>query len=612
MSSAKDIDPDAAQLAALGHKSKLNRNFSPLAMLGLAFAILNSWTALSASLSLALPSGGPASVLWGLIIISITLLACASPEYSSAKFVFTQFLNETGWPDGIAWLLGLLQAGLGLTGFDAVAHMIEEIPNPAVEGPKIMIACVLIGVFTGFIFLLVLLFVAGPIDGPDGVILSSAGPLLKIFYNATSNKAGAICLLIFPLVCLLFATTTIMTTSTRMTYAFARDGGLPFSRVFAKVHPALELPLNALYLTVALVVIFGCIFLGSSSAFNAIISASVVALGVSYGIPIAINCIRGRKMLPASRPFRIPSLLGWIANLIGLAYVILTTVLFLFPPDLPVTGSNMNYCVVVFFIILVISIVQWFVDGRKNFTGPRVNIENLANGEVVGMDPVLTSEEASGTKPFVQISSSLKPKDMTSLSWPTFTSTVDGQAPRPLLCTALDFLVAITAAGISIYDSWTLQIHKLGHLSLGSGGFAIVHQGRTSKGEIVAVEQSRLRTESRGKQNVQAFERELYQLCLELRILNHGYLRGHPNIIKVLGICLDEDGGQPYLSFIFEYSSYGTLKSFLIEHHDTFPDKILVDFMLQVSRGITALHQLRICHGDVKTQNALIFQSDDS
>jgi len=45
----------------------LNRNFSPLAMLGLAFAILNSWTALAASLSLALPSGGPVSVLWGLI-----------------------------------------------------------------------------------------------------------------------------------------------------------------------------------------------------------------------------------------------------------------------------------------------------------------------------------------------------------------------------------------------------------------------------------------------------------------------------------------------------------------------------------------------------------------
>jgi choline transport protein len=308
---------DDDQLAALGHRAELNRSFSPLSMLGLAFAILNSWTALAASLSLALPSGGPTSVIWGLVtagvcnlclaaslaeflsayptaggqyhwvaviswkrwvpilswitgwinvggwialvasggllgsqlivgiisfmnpnytsqswhqfliyigynlvaflinafmtdllphitkaafiwsiagfaIISITVLACASRTYSSGEVVFTQFINETGWPDGIAWLLGLLQAGLGLTGYDAVAHMIEEIPNAAVEGPKIMITCVGIGVFTGFIFLTVLLFVAVNIDD---VISSGSGPLLQIFYNATSNKAGSICLL---------------------------------------------------------------------------------------------------------------------------------------------------------------------------------------------------------------------------------------------------------------------------------------------------------------------------------------------------------------------------------------------------------------------------------
>ena len=77
------------------------------------------------------------------------------------------------------------------------------------------------------------------------------------------------------------------------------------------------------------------------SAFNAIISASVVALGVSYAIPPAINCLRGRKMLPP-RPFVLPGPLGWICNLLGIAYVIVTTVLFLFPPTLPVTGSNMS------------------------------------------------------------------------------------------------------------------------------------------------------------------------------------------------------------------------------------------------------------------------------
>ena len=126
------------------------------------------------------------------------------------------------------------------SGTDGLANQfakVEEIPNPAVEGPRIMLACVAIGVFTGFIFLTCLLLVAGDVTN---VIENAAGPLLAIFYNATGSKAGSICLLMyvphhelsrhkclsrhssFPLVCLLFATITIMTTSSRMTYAFAR------------------------------------------------------------------------------------------------------------------------------------------------------------------------------------------------------------------------------------------------------------------------------------------------------------------------------------------------------------------------------------------------------
>ena len=74
---------------------------------------------------------------------------------------------------------------------------IEEIPNPSVVGPRIMIACVGIGVFTGFIFLTCLLLVAGDVDN---VIENSAGPLLAIFYNATKSKAGSICLLMYVMI----------------------------------------------------------------------------------------------------------------------------------------------------------------------------------------------------------------------------------------------------------------------------------------------------------------------------------------------------------------------------------------------------------------------------
>ena len=48
-----------------------------------------------------------------------------------------------------------------------------------------MIACVDISVFTGFIFLIVLLFVAA---SPNDVIEGAAGPPLQIFLKATESQ----------------------------------------------------------------------------------------------------------------------------------------------------------------------------------------------------------------------------------------------------------------------------------------------------------------------------------------------------------------------------------------------------------------------------------------
>ena len=92
-------------------------------------------------------------------------------------------------------------------------------------------------------------------------------------------------------------------------------------------------------------------------------------------------------MLPP-RPFVLPGWIGWACNLLGIAYVVVTSVLFVFPPELPVGGSNMNYCIVAFAIILIVSTVQWFVDGRKNFKGPKVEFvgEEVEEGDEGGYD----------------------------------------------------------------------------------------------------------------------------------------------------------------------------------------------------------------------------------
>lgn len=72
------VNADDLRLAQLGHGQSFERQFSRWSMLGLSFAILNSWTALAASLSLALPSGGPIAVIWGLVTAGICNLSLAA------------------------------------------------------------------------------------------------------------------------------------------------------------------------------------------------------------------------------------------------------------------------------------------------------------------------------------------------------------------------------------------------------------------------------------------------------------------------------------------------------------------------------------------------------
>jgi amino acid transporter len=107
------------------------------------FLIYTGYTLLALFLNLfairLLPKIDKVAFFWsvgGVVLISITLLACASPNYESGKFVFTQFINTTSWPDSVAWLLRLLQLSFGFTAFDACAHMVEEIERPAHYTPR--------------------------------------------------------------------------------------------------------------------------------------------------------------------------------------------------------------------------------------------------------------------------------------------------------------------------------------------------------------------------------------------------------------------------------------------------------------------------------------------
>jgi choline transport protein len=56
----------------------------------------------------------------------------------------------------------------------------------------------------------------------------------------------------------------------------------------------------------------------------------------------------------------------------------------------------MNYCIVAFAIVIIISITQWYVDGKKNYTGPKLDVNAMENGEVVGLAPEPSNGGAAG------------------------------------------------------------------------------------------------------------------------------------------------------------------------------------------------------------------------
>lgn len=163
--------------------------------------------------------------LLGVVVISIVLLATTSPK-NDARFVFAEFENETGWSDGMAWILGLLQSALSLIGFDAALHMTEEMPRPAVDAPRAIIYAVIVGGVTGTAFILVILFC---ITDPETVLNTPTNmPIAELILQGTGSRAAATVLTLMLAVCFINGTNGCVTSSSRLLYAMARDKGIVF------------------------------------------------------------------------------------------------------------------------------------------------------------------------------------------------------------------------------------------------------------------------------------------------------------------------------------------------------------------------------------------------
>ena len=70
-----------------------------------------------------------------------TILYCAAPRFQRSSWVFGETTNATGWNNkGLLFVLCLLNNAYGFLGTDAGAHMAEEIPQPKVNVPKVIVS----------------------------------------------------------------------------------------------------------------------------------------------------------------------------------------------------------------------------------------------------------------------------------------------------------------------------------------------------------------------------------------------------------------------------------------------------------------------------------------
>lgn len=70
----------------------------------------------------------------------------------------------------------------------------------------------------------------------------------------------------------------------------------------------------------------------------------------------------------------------WL-NLLGLLFLVFTSITFNFPTVNPVDQVNMNYTSAAIGVTALISIVTWITTGRKNFSGPQIVVVDAASTE---------------------------------------------------------------------------------------------------------------------------------------------------------------------------------------------------------------------------------------
>jgi len=251
-----------------------------------------------------------------------------------------------------------------------LTHLLgDEVKDAPTKIPLAMIYSVLINGAMAFSFIIVILFCLG--DFETALSTPTGYPIMQVVYGATGSKAATSVFTVFIVFNALISMFSSLASVSRLTWAFAKDNGLPFSKFFSTVHPTLRIPLNALALVAVLIALIQLVNIGSTSALYAIVSLSTIGLYLSYLLPILfilLAKLRGDHI--AYGPFKLGRITGIATNAFSVVYCLFVLIWLPFPPYMPVTGENMNYAGPILAAVLIFGIIDWFVSGRKRFEVP--------------------------------------------------------------------------------------------------------------------------------------------------------------------------------------------------------------------------------------------------
>lgn len=309
---------------------------------------------------------------WWILAVSAALtaalLACA-PSFEPARLVtFTNYSGAAGadvWPEtaSLAWLfaLGLLLPAYTITGFDASAHASEETVNAAAAVPRGIVRSVVVSGVAGWVMLSAIVL-AMP-DPAEAAALGDKAFAHTLNAVAPGWLAGA--LLVGAVVAQYLCGLATVTSASRMAFAFARDGGLPFSAAVRHVSPRFRTPPVAVWGVSAAAVAFTAY----TPVYTTITAVCVIFLYVSYVVPTAIGFVAHGRWWTAFGPWTLGAWFRPLAlvSVVGCAGLI---VIGMQPPNEAAVSAVGGFAALL--------AVGWFARARRTFPGPPHGVMNAA------------------------------------------------------------------------------------------------------------------------------------------------------------------------------------------------------------------------------------------